>query len=90
VTLSNVLRGRRLTAALVISTRAYRELNSVWATVPHIHGIFFHPSLSDSNLRFNNLLNAQISATFQTIECEMRSKIAVATSLIENPISQFV
>jgi len=90
VILSNVLCGGQLPALLVISTRAYRQLNSVWATVPHIPDIFFHPSLSDSNLRFNNLLNAQISASIQTIECEMRSKIAVAAGLIEYPVSQIV
>jgi hypothetical protein len=75
---------------LVISMRGYRQLYSAWAIVPHIHDIFFHPSLSDSNLQFNNLLNAQISASFQTIECEMRAKIAVEVSLIENLVSQNV
>jgi hypothetical protein len=88
--LSNVLRGRQFITPLVISTRAYRQLNSAWAIVPHIHDIFFHPSLSDSKLQFNNPLNAQISAFFQTIECEMRAKIAAGTSLIENLVSQIV
>jgi hypothetical protein len=86
--LSNVLSWPQLTAPLVISTRHHRQLYSAWATVPHIHDIFFHPSLSDSNLQFNKPLNAQISASFQTIECEMRAKIAAVASLIENLVSQ--
>jgi hypothetical protein len=90
VILSNFLSGRQLTALLVISTRSYRQLNSSWATVPHILDIFFHPSLSDSNLQFNKLLNAQISASLQTIECERRAKIAEGASLIENLAGQIV
>jgi hypothetical protein len=90
VVLSNFLSGRQLTALLVISTRGYRQLNSAWATMPHIPDIFLHPSLSDSNLQFNKLLNAHISASFQTIECERRAKIAEGASLIENLASQIV
>jgi hypothetical protein len=90
VILSNFLSGRQISALLVISTRGYRQLNSAWATVPHIPDIFFHPSLYDSNLQFNNLLNAQISASFQTIECERRAKIAEGASLMENLASQIV
>jgi hypothetical protein len=86
VILSNFLSWRQLTAPLVISTRDYRQLNSGWATVPHIPDNFFHPSLSDSNLQFNKLLNAQISASFQTIECERRAKIAEGASLIESKL----
>jgi len=66
------------------------NLNSAWAIVLHIHDIFFHLSLSDSKLQFNKLLNAQISAFFQTIECEMRPKIAAEASLIESLVSQIV
>src|SRR5262245_57660761 len=88
--LSNFLRMRQLTALLVISTRVYRQINSAWAIVPHIHDIFFHPSLSDSNLQFTTPLYAQIPASIQTIECERRANIAARASLIENPDSQIV
>jgi hypothetical protein len=42
----------------------------------HIRHIFLHPSLSDSNLPFGNLLNAQIPALLQGMERESRAKIA--------------
>jgi len=44
--------------------------------VLHIYHFFLHPSLSDSNLPFDNLLKSQIPAPFQRKGCEPRAKIA--------------
>jgi hypothetical protein len=44
----------------------------------HIRHLFLHPSLSDSNPAFGDLINAQISAFLTGKERGPRAKIAAA------------